>query len=687
LLLYRKCEGRYNQDITFLIVTIVVKKSEKIIMVEPLERRVSSYVSKQFVMVDENVSVANAVKLTQPKNIETIIVTSNGKPVGIVTDSDILEKVVIKGDDSDLVFLKSIMASPIFTLDSTSSVKQAIELMRIRKIKRVPIVDSHNKSAHKIIGIVTQKFLAEVIRNSVIEKTFKSYRVSIKENYKPIFGNLGFIMQFAGILMIVPAIFGTFLNELESATSIYLAVITMSLTGFLLNTLGEKGTLNLKQSSIVVVSSFTLLSIYGSLPYIYVNPFGINSDYLSLFISSVLESSSGYTTTGISTIENPESLPDSFVFYRSYTQWIGGLSFVYLVMALYYPETKLATMRNMIGGGILKFKQLLSTISIIFVFYTIIFILLIFFMGNIQLINSVFLSFTTLVTGGFIPDSTIFNSINSYQLILIIAGMLIAALPFGFQYGIVSKKVRTRRLSMEIIVYLLFVLLCAFLFIIIEPSISTHAWLTSVFHVVSASTTTGFSFINLSSLSLEGKLFLIFVMLVGGTAFSTAGGIKIARLLLIFQKLKGNTIFLSMSDAFTPLSISSTAIQFRKHRDGQKFSIPKKNLLKSKNDLVYRDSQKISLLSDKAFRDAIFVILLFVILSLGSATAISYLNKSDFVDALFESSSTISNTGLSVGITTVDLDSISKLILSINMVLGRFEIIALLYIFISRLRR
>lgn len=655
-------------------------------MVEPLERPVSSYVSKQFVMVDENVSVANAVKLTQPKNIETIIVTSNGKPVGIVTDSDILEKVVIKGDDSDLVFLKSIMTSPILTLQRTATLKQAIEVMRIRKIKRIPIVDSHNKSA-QIIGIVTQKFLAEAIRNSVIEKTFKSYRVTIKENYKPIFGNLGFIMQFAGILMIVPAIFGTLLNELESATSIYLAVVSMSLTGFLLNTLGEKSTLNLKQSSIVVVSSFTLLSLYGSLPYIYVNPFEINFDYLSLFVSSILESSSGYTTTGISTIENPESLPESFVFYRSYTQWVGGLSFVYLVMALYYPETKLATMRNMIGGGILKFKQLLSTISIIFVIYTFIFILLIFFMGNIQLINSVSLSFTTLVTGGFIPDSSIFNSINSYQLILIMVGMLIAAFPFGFHYGIFSKEVRTRRLSMEIIVYLFCVLLFAFLFIIIEPSISTHDWLTSVFHVVSATTTTGFSFINLSSLSLEGKLFLIFVMLVGGTAFSTAGGIKIARLLLIFQKLKGNTIFLSMSDAFTPLSISSTAIQFRKHGNGQKFSIPKKILLKSKNDRVYRDNQKLSILSDKAFRDAIFVIILFVILSLGSATAISYLNKSDFVDALFESSSTLSNTGLSVGITTVDLDLISKLILSINMVLGRFEIIALLYIFISRLRR
>jgi trk system potassium uptake protein TrkH len=558
--------------------------------------------------------------------------------------------------------------------------------MRIRKIKRVPIVDSHNKSAQKIIGIVTQKFLAEAIRTSVIEKTFKSYRVSIKENYKPIFGNLGFIMQFAGILMIVPAIFGTILNELESAASIYLAVISMSLTGFILNTLGEKSTLNLKQSSIVVVSSFTLLSLYGSLPYMYVNPFELNFDYLSLFVSSILESSSGYTTTGISTIENPESLPESFVFYRSYTQWVGGLSFVYLVMALYYPETKLATMRNMIGGGILKFKQLLSTISIIFVFYTIIFILLIFFLGNIHLIESVSLSFTTLVTGGFIPDSTIFDSLNSSQLIVIMAGMMIAALPFGFHYGIFSKEVKSR-FSMEIIVYLFFILLFAVLFVIIEPSISTHDWLTSLFHVVSASTTTGFSFINLSYLSLEGKLFLILVMLVGGTAFSTAGGIKIARLLLILQKLKGNTIFLSMSDAFTPLSISSTAIQFRKHRNGQKFSISKKNVLKSKNELVYHDSQKLSLLSDKAFRDAIFVIILFVILSLTSATTISYLNKSDFVDALFESSAALSNTGFSVGITTMDLDLVSKLILSINMVLGRFEIIALLYIFISRLRK
>ncbi|HJU58502.1 MAG TPA: potassium transporter TrkG, partial [Nitrososphaeraceae archaeon] len=522
-------------------------------MVDPLERSVSEYVSKQFVMVDENVSVAEAVKLAQPKHIDTIIVGSHGNPVGIVTDSDILEKVVIKGDDSDLIFLKSIMTSPIMTLNSTSSVKKAIELMRIYKIKRVPIIDFHHKHEQKIIGIVTQKSLADAIRNSVIEKTFTSYRVTIKENYKPIFGNLGFIMQFAGILMIVPAILGTILNELESAAAIYLAVISISLTGYIMNTLGEKTPLNLKQSSIVVVSCFILLSLYGCLPYIYVNPFEPSQDYLSLFVNAFLESSSGFTTTGISIIEHPESLPESFVFYRSYTQWVGGLSFVYLIMALYYPETKLAAMKNVMGSAMQKFKQLLSAISIIFIFYTSILILLLFLLGNMELIDAVSLSFSTFATGGFTPVSDIFNSINFYQLIVIMAGMIIAALPFGFYYGILRKEIKkTKRLSTEIIVFLCFILIFAFLFIIIDPTISTNNWFNSSLQVISASTTTGFQFIDLSSLSFGGKIIFIIIMLIGGTAFSTASGIKIARILLIFHKLKGKSRFFSNVDDHTP---------------------------------------------------------------------------------------------------------------------------------------
>ncbi|MGZ5490824.1 MAG: CBS domain-containing protein, partial [Nitrososphaeraceae archaeon] len=150
-------------------------------MVEPLERPLSSYIHTQFVTADENSSVAEAVKVLQPKNVEIILVTSSsdgGKYVGIVTDSDILEKVVMKGEDSDLISLKSIMSSPIITLPSSSTVRQAIQLMRTHKIKHLPVTDSTNNDDEekKIIGTVTQEYLAEVIRIAVIEKTFRSYR-------------------------------------------------------------------------------------------------------------------------------------------------------------------------------------------------------------------------------------------------------------------------------------------------------------------------------------------------------------------------------------------------------------------------------------------------------------------------------------------------------------------------------
>ena len=672
------------------------------LMVEPLERPLSSYIHTQFVTADENSSVAEAVKILQPKNVEIILVTSStsngGKYVGIVTDSDILEKVVMKGEDSDLISIKSIMSSPIISLPSSATVRQAIQLMRAHKIKHLPVTDSTTSNNDgKIIGTVTQQYLAEVIRIAVIEKTFRDYRKIIREHYKPIFANVAIIMQFSGLLMIIPALLGTFLGEWQSSIGIYLAFVGMFLTGYIMNTLGEKSPLNLKQASIVVVLSFFLLSLFGSLPYLYVNPFYEGIDLFSLFASSFLESSSGFTTTGISTITHPENLSDSFSFYRSYTEWVGGLSFIYLIVALYYPETKLAGMKNVLGSGVLRFKQLLSTICIIFTVYTTIIALLIFFFGHINILDSVSLGFATLATGGFVPTSTSLNVENPIPLIVIMSGMILAALPFAFHFGIFSKNVEATKELKEVLIFIILLTFFIFLFIFIESSYSDKKWISSMFHVVSASTTSGFQFIALSQLSIYGKILLIVVMLVGGTAFSTAGGIKIARLMLIFEKLvnknKYTSTFNEKNYSNLPPLISSTAIQFRKRMPthfrsyNQAKQIGKNS--KQMQSEVPIDKQKANIFSDKAFREASFVVLLFIVFTVITALCIYYLDRNNhsFIDMIFETASTISNTGLSIGITTMDLDSISKLILSFNMIMGRFEIVAILYIFFSKLRR
>jgi len=186
-------------------------------------------------------------------------------------------------------------------------------------------------------------------------------------------------------------------------------------------------------------------------------------------------------------------------------------------------------------------------------------------------------------------------------------------------------------------------------------------------------------------------------MLIGGTAFSTAGGIKIARLMLIFEKLINNKKYTSgfnkKNYSNVPPLISATAIQFRKRIPQHFRSYNQAKNIENNNKQMQSevpiDKQKAYILSDKAFREASFVVVLFIVFTVITALFIYYLDRNNhsFIDTVFETASTISNNGLTVGITTMDLDSISKMILSFNMIMGRFEIIAIFYIFISKLRR
>ena len=630
-------------------------------VVDPLDRSILSYIHGQFIVLDEDVNVAMAVRDMHSQRAEMIIVTKDMRPVGVVTDSDILDKVVMKGEDSDQILLKSIMSSPVISLSAKGTVRQALELMRVNTIKHIPVTDNI-----KIFGIVTQEELANAIRTSVLERTFRSYRAVIRDHYKPVIGNLGFIMQFAGILLVAPAFLATILNETVSATGIFLGLTFMFAAGFALNAYGEKAPLSLRQASMLIVSSFILLSLFGSIPYMYVNPFWNEIDPLSLFVNSFFESASGFTTTGLSMITQPENLPQSFVLYRSYTQWVGGLSFVYLVMMLFYPERKLIHMRGMIGGGTLRSKQLIITISVIFSIYTAVLSTLLYFLGDINNIQDVALILSTVTGGGFVPTSTYVVVENAQQLLVLMAGMIISALPFALHYAIFSKEVHTTKLRPEVFVYIGIILISIPIFTILlsAPITSSLEWLVSAFHIVSVSTNSGFQFINISSISFQAKILLIILMLVGGTAFSTAGGIKVGRLLQIVHKLTKRKTSMDTANR----SISSVSSRYNKL-------------------YISYEERAEKLRANKAFRESLLVISLFVLLSFITGAVLSYFAEKNFIDSLFESVSALTTTGITTGITSLNLDLVSKTFLIINMISGRFEIIAIFYIFFGILEK
>ena len=638
-----------------------------------------------FVILDENTSVASAVKQMHSHNTDTIIVLRSNTAVGIVTDSDIINKVVMKGEDSDDVFLKSIMSTPLVTISPKGTVKQALQLMRLNQIKRIPVADTFG-----ILGVVTQQDLANAVRTSVIERTFSRYRSLIREQYKPIFGNLGIVLQFSAILLVVPAFLGTALGESTSIIGIFFAVVGLSFAGFFLTNIGEKGPMNLKQASIFIVSSFILLSLFGSIPYIYINPFGNDTSTSALFVNSLFESASGFTTTGLSLISNLQNLPKSLDFYHSYTQWVGGLSFVYLVMILFFPERKLSAMKSVLGGGLLRARELLITIVGIFTAYTLILIFMLILFSQTDVLNTISLIFSTITGGGFIPASDIRSPDHPERLAILAVGMIVSALPFAFHYHIFTRKGLLTRttISVEVAVFL----------VLIVVGIGVFYWLalgqvdiySSIFHIISSSTTTGFQYLNIQSIPYAAKIFLILLMLVGGTAFSTAGGIKVGRFVVLYLEFTKKSREKDRSVVTgTATSISSTANPYRSTeflttlRDEHR----KRNL----EELLEQQARILKrvplIMSKKVVREILIVIVLYISIALVTGSVLSSLTNSRLEDAMFEAVSAISTTGLTAGITSVNLDVFSKLMLTTNMIIGRFEIIAILYIFFAYFRR
>lgn len=654
-------------------------------MEDVLERTVTSYMHRLFVILDENTNVADAANQMRLNNADVIIVSRSKSAIGIVTDSDILDGVVMRGEDSDQVFLKSIMSVPLITLSARGTLKQALQLMRLNQVKRIPITDGSG-----VIGIVTQEKLASVVRTSVIERTFSRYRNFVQEEYKPILANLGILLQFSGVLLVVPAFLGAYLGETSSIVGILFAVVGLSFTGFFFSHIGEKGAMNLKQASIFIVSGFIILSLFGAIPYAYINPFRENMDGQSLFVNSFFESASGFTTTGLSVLSKPENMPQSLNFYHSYTQWVGGLGFIYLIMILFFPERKLSAMKSVLGGGLLRVRELLVTIVVIFTAYTIVLTAFIVIFSETGTINATSLVFSTITSGGFIPSSDSITPAHPERLSVLGLGMILAALPFAFHYYLFNRELfRTKKLvGLEVVVFLSIIAGSIIIFYVLAWGEADY--FSSIFHVISASTTTGFQYLDIHSLDPAPKGFLIVIMLIGGAAFSTAGGIKVGRFIILYQELtqrKEDKNMAAMRGQSTSMSISATANPYRGNEflDRLNGEYSERDSIMAKRQPVFKNIR--ILLSKKIVREILVIIALYITVAFITASVVQSLAHSSYEDALFESVSALTTTGITSGVTSIDLDLIPKLVLIMNMIIGRFEVIAILYIFFNYFRR
>ena len=306
--------------------------------------------------------------------------------------------------------------------------------------------------------------------------------------------------------------------------------------------------------------------------------------------------------------------------------------------------------------------------------------------------NAISLIFSTITGGGFSPVSDIITPDHPERLAILAVGMILSALPFAFHYHIFSRKGLLTRKTISIEVTVFLVLIIAAIPIFYWLSLGKADIYSSIFHIISSSTTTGFQYLNIQSIPYTAKIFLTLIMLVGGTAFSTAGGIKVGRFILLYQELtkksrEKNTT--AIAETYTSSSISSTTNPYRSTEFLTKLPDEhRKRNLEEVFEQQARILKRVSLImSKKVVREILTVIALYVSIALITGSVLSSLTNSSFEDAMFEAVSAISTTGLTAGITSVNLDVFSKLLLITNMIVGRFEIITILYIFFVYFRR
>jgi len=591
-----------------------------------LTKPVIDYMDKDVLLLNQNTLTREAARMLQHYEADDIIVTDEKRnPIGIVTDEDILNSVSDVTVYAEATSLKNVMSTPLIVINEKSTLQDALHKMRDNSIRKLPIIDKKNQ----VIGIIFQATIANAIRDA----TATPPRL-LSPPIKAILGNLGFVLQFAGVLLLVPAIVATILSETEIATGIYLNTVLLLVTGFFLNSYGEKASLNLRQASILVFTSLFLLTLFGTTPYLYISTPDVAP--VDAFSNAFFSSAAGFTTGGISLYDTPEDLPQSFTFYRSFTQLVGGMSFIYLVITAFYPESKLQSMRGFISGRTLHMRELFGTITIIFALYIVIVALLLWIFGERNMMDNFSLAMSTLATGGFLPNSTILQDLLWQEEIVLIGAMILGALPFTFHYGFVRKKFLSPKLGKEVLAYFLILISATLLFMLV----SDFNPLDSAFYSVSASTTAGLQRESLSILNPAAHGILIILMIIGGCGFSTAGGIKIFRLF----HLKNFRNILNKE---------------------------RRNLLPSE--------------IKKEVYSTIIILALIPIIALITAGHLATIENVSYENAFFESIGVITTGGLSAGVIDLDTDSSTKVILAFLMIFGRLEIIAIIYIFVPKL--
>ena len=364
-------------------------------------------------------------------------------------------------------------------------------------------------------------------------------------NYKTVLNVLGKAMVIEAVLLLVPLAVGLAYGE-NNYLSFIIPSAGLIALGLPLSRLKSKEkSIYAKEGFVIVALAWIILSVVGSLPFII-------SGEIPNFFDAFFETVSGFTTTGASVLEDVERLSRAIMFWRVLTHWIGGMGVLVFILAV-LPHAGAGLMyvfrAESPGPASGKFVgKMRYTAQILYGIYVILTLTetMMLLLGGMNVYDAVLSSFSTAGTGGFgIYNGSIAHYGNAYFEMVIAAFMFLFGINFNIFYLILTGNVLKALKSEEFIVYVCTVITATFAISVNILGITGNflqALRYSFFQVASVSSTTGFSTANFAEWPALSKGILLFLTVVGASGGSTGGGLKVARMCILFKSARSSVI-------------------------------------------------------------------------------------------------------------------------------------------------
>ena len=476
--------------------------------------------------------------------------------------------------------------------------------------------------------------------------------------YATILKVLGLIIGVLAAFLLVPTTYAFILGSGDFIAFLYSFLISAAAAICLAIIPKSKQSLRYRDSYVLVTFGWLSAGLFGSLPYFI-------SNAIPAFSNSYFESISGFTTTGASILIDIEALPPAILLWRSITQWLGGMGIIVFALAIipYLNIGGMGVFQAEVPGPTAEklTPRIRDTAKVLYTVYLILTVLLILllWLGGMTFIEAVNHSFTTMSTGGFSTNNKSIAGFNSpviewtLTVFMIIAGINFA-LHYRFMFKGFNLKTYLRDSELSFYLSLIFTSILSITAVILwQQNTDIEKTVRDVcFTVASILTTTGFGTADYELWPVYGHFVLLFLMITGGCAGSTAGGIKSIRFMLVLKYT-----YVEMLKLLHPNLIRSV-----KMRD----TVIDRDILASVLSFIF------------AYAAVLFLSLLLV-----------SIETNDTVTALGSVIACLSNIGPGLGTVGptdnyAHLGQFTKWVLSLDMVMGRLEILTVLILFLPK---